>query len=100
VAWLTVIVQMWDGPRVITRLGPTAGLTDEEIVRRLQGLNITIPDSAEERLARLAGYPTVPDLRALERIATPDNDGGRPVARVLETVSVGGLRGTAGAVPR
>ncbi|MFP5364348.1 MAG: hypothetical protein ACLGI5_16635 [Thermoleophilia bacterium] len=66
-AWRTVVVQMWTGPRVIARAGPTAGLTDAQITDRLRGLNITIPATPAGRLARLEGYPTDPDLRALER---------------------------------
>lgn len=82
--WRTVVLTMWDGPRVVARLGPVAGLSDEEITRRLRGLNITVPGTPEERLARLAGYPTGPDLNALARIYTATNDGVRPTARVLE----------------
>lgn len=74
------MLTMWNGPRVVARLG----LTDEEITRPLRGLNITVPGTVEERLARLAGYPTGLDLDALARIYTPQNNGVRPVARVLD----------------
>ncbi len=93
----TVIVQMWDGARVIARLGPTTGLSDREVIDRLRSYGITVPDTAAGRLARLQEWPTATDLRALERIYTPDNDGVRPRARVLESMSGG--RGPAGSVP-
>jgi len=95
VSWRTVVVQMWDGPRAVARLG----LTDEEITRRLRGLNITVPGTPEERLARLAGYPGDPDLNALARIYTATNDGVRPTARVLESTTIGSRRAAGGVTP-
>lgn len=99
----TVIVELWSGTRVLARLGPTVVLTDAQVTRRLRGLGLrdSIPDTAEARLERLTGYPTDADLRALERVYTPDNDGVRPVARVLESVTTPGLSlGAPGSVPR
>lgn len=90
----TVVVQMWDGPRVIARLGPTAGLSDREVIDRLRAYNITMPATEEARRARVEEWPTATDLRAIERVYTADNDGVRPVARVLESLTVGGPAGS------
>lgn len=106
-----IVVQTWTGPVEVRRLPfmpeDVDVMDDTTVVGHLRQIGLKVPAGTEaQRAARLREFPTQADLDHIATRATPENDGVRPTARVLEVMpsmrssGVRGSAGAAGSLPR